>query len=66
MSDENVLTINEFAKKIKVCRQTVSKLIKEGKILAFRLSDAKKSPYRIKETEVERLICLELSRGDGE
>jgi excisionase family DNA binding protein len=57
-----ILTVAEFAAKIKVKPLTVLKLIKEGKILAFRLSEAKKSPYRIKESEIERLITFELER----
>jgi excisionase family DNA binding protein len=60
--NNNILTVDEFAEKIKVTRLTVLKLIKEGKILAFRLSKAPKSPYRIKESEIERLITYELER----
>lgn len=60
--NESILTTDEFAKKIKTNRRTVIKLIKDGKILAFRLSDSPKSPYRIKESEVERLISFELHK----
>lgn len=60
--NDNILTLDEFAEKIKVTRLTVLKLIKEGKILAFRLSERPKSPYRIKESEIERLISFELHR----
>lgn len=60
--NENILTLNEFAKKIKATRLTVMKMIKSGKIIAFRLSSAPKSPYRIKESEIERLISFELHK----
>lgn len=58
--DQNIYTVSEFAKKTKTDRRTVVKWIKEGKILAFRLSDCKKSHYRIKGTEIERLISYQL------
>lgn len=61
MNDE-LLTVTEFAKKIKSSRLTVLRMIWEGKIIGFRLSDAKRSPYRIKGSEVERLISLGLDR----
>jgi len=60
--NENILTLNEFAKKIKVTRLTVMRMIKAGKIIAFRLTDAPKSPYRIRESEVDRLISFELHK----
>lgn len=64
--NEDLLTVTEFAKKIKSSRLTVLRMIWEGKIIALRLSDAKKSPYRIKGSEVERLISLELSKREKE
>lgn len=48
-------TIDEFAKKIKMCPQTVRRAIKSGKIYAIRPSVGIKSPYRIPESELERL-----------
>jgi len=60
--NEKILSVKEFAGKIKVTRLTVMRMIKAGKILAFRLSDAQKSPYRIKESEVDRLISFELHK----
>lgn len=60
--NESILTVNEFAKKIKVTRMTVMKMIKLGKIVAFRLTDSPKSPYRIKESEIDRLISFELHK----
>ncbi len=64
MNDE-ILTVNQFAKKIGSTKQTVLKLIKQGKIIAFRLSDAKKSPFRIKVSEIDRLISFELHKTHG-
>jgi len=61
MKDE-ILTVDQFALRINSTRKTVIRLIKEGKILAFRLSDGSRSPYRIKESEIERLICFELQK----
>lgn len=60
--NNNVLSVNEFAKRIKSSRLTVIKMIKEGKILAFRISDSPKSHYRIRESEIDRLISFELHK----
>lgn len=59
---DHILTVDQFASKIHSTRSTVIKMIKDGKILAFRLSDASKSPYRIKESEIDRLISFELQK----
>lgn len=64
--NEELLTVTEFAKKIKSSRLTVLRMIWEGKIIGFRLSDAKKSPYRIKGSEVERLISDGLEKREKE
>lgn len=63
--NDSILTLDEFAEKIKATRLTVLRLIKSGKILAFRLSDRPKSPYRIKESEVDRLISFDLQKKHG-
>lgn len=55
-------TVIEFANLIKVSRQTVIKMIKTGRIVALRLTSAKKSPYRIKSTEIERIQVMELDK----
>ena len=60
--EEKILTVLEFARKIKASRQTVLRRIKKGEILAFRLSDSEKSHYRIKESEVDRLISFQLHK----
>lgn len=49
------LTVEEFAKRIKMHPGTVRRCIREGKIFATRPSVGKKAPYRISESELERL-----------
>lgn len=61
-TNEKVFTVTEFAKRINSSRPTVLRMIKEGSIIAFRLSNAKRSSFRIKESEIDRLISLELNR----
>ncbi len=49
------LTVEEFANRIKMHPQSVRKSIKEGKIFASRPSIGKRGPFRIAESELERL-----------
>lgn len=51
----NYLTVEEFANRIKMHPQSVRKSIKEGKIFASRPSMGKRGPFRIAESELERL-----------
>ena len=51
----NFLTVEEFAKRIKMHPESVRRCIKEGKIFASRPGMGKRSPYRISESELERL-----------
>jgi len=51
----NFLTVEEFAKCIKMHPGTVRRAIKKGKIYASRPSLGIKAPYRIAESELERL-----------
>lgn len=51
----NFLTVEEFAQILKIHPTTVRRAIKEGRIYASRPSSGKKAPYRICESEVERL-----------
>ena len=51
----NFLTVEEFAQRIKMATATVRRAIKQGKIYATRPSPGKKAPYRIAESELERL-----------
>jgi len=51
----NFLTVEEFAKRLKIHPGTVRRSIREGKIYASRPGLGKKSPWRIAESELERL-----------
>lgn len=51
----NFLTVQEFADRVKMHSGSVRRCIREGKIFAFRPGVGKKSPYRISESELERL-----------
>ena len=51
----NFLTVEEFAQRIKMHPGSVRRSIKQGKIFASRPSMGKKGPYRIAESELERL-----------
>jgi excisionase family DNA binding protein len=53
------LTVKEFAEKVKLCPHTIRHAIKSGKIFAVRPGVGKKTPYRIPETELERLQISE-------
>lgn len=49
------LTLEEFSNRIKLHPATVRRAIKQGRIFATRPSGGKKAPYRIAESELERL-----------
>ncbi len=51
----NFLTVEEFAERLKMHPTTIRRAIKKGKIFASRPSVGVKSPYRIAESELERL-----------
>lgn len=51
----NLLTVNEFAERVKMDPASVRIAIRKGHIYAIRPGSGKKSPYRISETEIERL-----------
>lgn len=51
----NFLTVEEFAKRIKMHANSVRRSIREGRIFASRPSMGKRGPYRIAESELERL-----------
>jgi len=52
------LTVDEFAKKVKMCPHTIRKAIKKGKINAFRPGIGVKGPYRIPESEIDRILVM--------
>jgi excisionase family DNA binding protein len=51
----NFLTPEEFGQRLKLSRATVVRAIKAGKIFAIRPGPGMRSPYRIAESELERL-----------
>ncbi len=51
----NFLTVEEFAKCIKMHPGSVRRSIRQGKIFATRPSMGKRGPFRIAESELERL-----------
>ena len=51
----NFLTVEEFAERIKMHPGTIRRSIRQGKIYASRPGIGKRSPYRIDESELERL-----------
>ena len=51
----NFLTLEEFSQRLKLHPATVRKAIRSGRIFASRPGLGKKSPYRIPESELERL-----------
>lgn len=51
----NFLTVEEFAKRIKMHPGSVRRSIREGKIFASRPSMGVRGPFRIAESELERL-----------
>lgn len=59
---EHIYSVSQFAKRINCTRGVVLRLIRDGRILSFRLSDAVKSPHRIKESEIDRLISWQLHK----
>ncbi len=61
----NFLTIDEFAKKMKMHSSTIRRAIKQGKIFASRLDlgKGKRVHYRIPESELERLQIQGMCEG---
>jgi hypothetical protein len=51
----NFLTLKEFSIRIRLHPQTIRKAIKQGTIFASRPGPGKRTPYRIAESELERL-----------
>lgn len=51
----NFLTVDEFAKRMKLCPTTIRRAIKQGKIFSTRPGADHKGRHRIAESELERL-----------
>lgn len=57
---QDFYSIKEFAKKLNVCEKTIRRAIQNGRINAFRVSDAKHSIFRIPATEIQRMAIIDL------
>lgn len=53
--DKEFYTIKEFALIFRLCERSIRNAIKQGRIRAFRISDSKRSPYRIPASEYYRV-----------
>lgn len=62
MKNNEFLTINEFAKLIRVHPNTIRNMIKSGRLSAFRTSSSPKSSYRIARSEIHRLSIVDLDK----
>ena len=51
-------TVDDLSKIFQYDPQTIRRLIREGRIYAFRLGKGRKAPYRIMSEEVERLRAV--------
>ncbi len=51
----NFMTVEQFAERMKISAVSVRRSIQQGKIFATRPSMGKRAPYRIAESELERL-----------
>ena len=51
----NFLTLEEFSKLVKMHPNSIRRAIRQGKIFATRPAGGKRAPYRIAESELERL-----------
>ncbi len=52
-------TVEEVAKKLRVCQHTIRRAIKAGRIHACRPGVGKKAPYRIYESELTRILMVD-------
>lgn len=52
-------TVDQFAKLLNVSENTIRRAIKEGRIHACRPGIGKRSPYRIPDTEIERICVMD-------
>lgn len=56
--DKKFYSIDEFAKKIGVHRNTIKNAIKNRRIRALKMGGDKRISYRIPHSEIDRLINL--------
>ena len=62
MTNNEFLSINEFAELIRVHPNTVRNMIKSGRLSAFRTSNSEKASYRIAKSEIQRLAVVDLDK----
>lgn len=60
--DDYLYTVHEFAIILRVKDTAVTRLIRLGRIQAFRYSIGKRSAYRIRQSELERLQSMDFER----
>jgi excisionase family DNA binding protein len=58
----NFYTVKEFSQVLGLHTNTVYKGIREGKIIALRLTNGKNAVYRIPKTELERIAIVDLKK----
>lgn len=56
--DNEFLTVSQFSIYLNICCHTVRKMIKSGKVRAFRASDGKRAPFRIPKSEMTRFQVM--------
>jgi excisionase family DNA binding protein len=56
--DGKFYTVSEFAKKLNVPESSIRKSIRFGRLHAFRPGIGKRSPYRIYESELTRILMV--------
>lgn len=59
---DEFLSIQEFAKKMKVHPDTIRRAILCNYLNAFRVGAGKRAPWRIPATEIERLLVMKFER----
>jgi excisionase family DNA binding protein len=62
MTNNEFLSINEFAELIRVHPNTVRNMINSGRLSAFRTSNSEKASYRIAKSEIQRLAVVDLDK----
>jgi excisionase family DNA binding protein len=61
-SNNEFLSVKEFAKLIGVHPNTVRNSIKSGRISAFKVGNGDRSDYRIPRSEINRMACVDLKK----